>query len=460
MSPASGSSAQFVPTPTRYVAVGGPVRIDEGKVARRRDRSRCSGSSTRRRRPTGGRPCRRPGRRGDRRGRRRRNAKDRRRVQVSCRAVPSCCTSSRSPSSTGVRMFPLSKSCTTVFCCVLPSAEDAAIATPGTSTVATAATAIQRCVTGPLVTGSTRAPSRRGERRDEQRDRGEEQEIRGPRGHQQPPERAGLDRRERREALHDEERGEPAAEEGCDRAAPDAYDREQPGERRPLGEPLAPEELAERVHLVAPVLEVEVEVAVELQVDREVARACRHAGPRRARTREPDPARAPSRSRRTSNAGAIATPHARPSRQRRATTYASDRAARDEQVRRLQRRGGADEHACEHGVRDAAGLQRPHDEQRAREHEHHRREVGHRGEPERLREELLGPALLVTVDEQRDRGERRDHPQERRPVARAAARRSRSRSRRRRGARSGRGRASARPRARAAPGRTSARSPT
>ena len=42
---------------------------------------------------------------------------------------------------------------------------------------------------------------------------------------------------------------EPPAEQGRDRAASDAKDGDEPGERRPLREPRAPEELAQLIHL-------------------------------------------------------------------------------------------------------------------------------------------------------------------------------------------------------------------
>ena len=377
-----------------------------------------SGGSTRRRLPTGRRPCRRPGRRADRRDRRRRHAMSRRSVQVSRRAVPSCSTSSATPSSTGVRMFPLSKSCTTVFCCVCRSGEEARDRDAGDEHGRDGRDGdparCDRARSGPA---ATRAPSRRGS----------------------VGTRSGIDAKSSRYAGHagiSSRQNEPDSIDASGekpfttrnaasqppRSAATAPRRTrttamQPGERRPLREPLAPEELAKLVHLVAPVLEVDVEVAVELQVDARTGPTPRRRAPRRGRTREPDRARAPSRAGGRASAGAIATPHARPSRQRRATTYASSAPAATSRFGGFSARGRADEHACEHGVRDTAGLQRAHDEQRAREDEHHRREVGHRGEPERLREELLVPALLVAVDEERDRGEGRDHPQERRPVA-------------------------------------------
>ncbi len=130
MSPASGSSAQFVPTPTRYVAVGDPsgstkersrvVAIDlaaqeavPGDVARpEADRvvARAVVAIDAVEDVGTPRTAVRPG-------------------QSAVLSRPAARRVGR-PSSTGVRMFPLSKSCTTVFCCVLPSAEDAAIATP------------------------------------------------------------------------------------------------------------------------------------------------------------------------------------------------------------------------------------------------------------------------------------------------------------------------------------------
>ena len=61
-------------------------------------------------------------------------------------------------------------------------------------------------------------------------------------------------------------------------------------------------------------------------------------------------------------------------------------------------------------------IERAGDEDGGGEHEDHRRVVRHRRQPERLREELLAEALLVAVDEERDGRERRDDPQERRPV--------------------------------------------
>ena len=78
----------------------------------------------------------------------------------------------------------------------------------------------------------------------------------------------------------------------------------------------APEELAEVVHLLAPVVEVELDVAVD--VERDDAGGARGDGP--------PPARAPSlpeprsfQRRITSSEGTTAAQNAMPSRQRRAT---------------------------------------------------------------------------------------------------------------------------------------------
>ena len=60
----------------------------------------------------------------------------------------------------------------------------------------------------------------------------------------------GLDVRARRESLDDEKGREPAREERGDRAAPHAEDRDEAGDRCPLRDPRAPEELAHVVHLL------------------------------------------------------------------------------------------------------------------------------------------------------------------------------------------------------------------
>ena len=67
-----------------------------------------------------------------------------------------------------------------------------------------------------------------------------------------------------RKALHEDERCEPAGQERTDCTAPHPEDCEQAGERRPLREPCAPEELAQVVHLLAPVIEVELDVPVDV----------------------------------------------------------------------------------------------------------------------------------------------------------------------------------------------------
>ena len=145
--------------------------------------------------------------------------------------------------------------------------DEAAVAAAGRRTVRTSATTTHRIRTGGLARGPRRGPSRResvGTRSgiDAKRSRYAGQ--------------AGMRRRQNvfawmsgssGEALHEEERAEPAREQACDRAAPDAQHGQQPGERRPLCQAGAPEELAEVVHLLAPVLEVELDVAVDVECD-------------------------------------------------------------------------------------------------------------------------------------------------------------------------------------------------
>ena len=195
---------------------------------------------------------------------------------------------------------------------------------PGIRTVATAATAIQRGATLALESRGLHAFTESSrQRRHQERDRREQQQVRRPSGHEQAPERVRLDGRSRGEALHDQEGTEPPAEQRRHRSASHANDGDEASERRPLRQPRAPEELAQVVHLLAPVVEVELEVAVELEIERQRIRCPPRASSARARTRAPHPALAPSRSSRTRSAGTIAAPHASPSRQRRATTYAS-----------------------------------------------------------------------------------------------------------------------------------------
>ena len=174
-------------------------------------------------------------------------------------------------SSTGVRMLPVGNSWTTAG--VGGSIRlDAAIATAGTATVNTAASAIQRGAIGPPTVRVQPLAEAPRERRDQQRNRGEEQEVRGPRGHEQAPERVRFDVRPGREAFDHEERPEPPRKQCRDRPAPHAEHREEAGEGNPLREPSAPEELAKIVHLLAPVVDVQLEVAIERERDRAAAR--------------------------------------------------------------------------------------------------------------------------------------------------------------------------------------------
>ena len=87
-----------------------------------------------------------------------------------------------------------------------------------------------------------------------------------------------------------------------------------------------------------------------------------------------------------------------------------------QEVRRLDRGRRAEEQPREDGVVDTRRFERAGDEDGGGEHEDHRRVVRHRRQTERLGEELLAETFLVAVDEERDGRERRDDPQERRPV--------------------------------------------
>ncbi len=114
-------------------------------------------------------------------------------------------------------------------------------------------------------------------------------------------------------------------------------DGDEPGERRPLDEPLAPEELAELVHLLAPVIEVQVEVAVEVELDRERARPRREPGLLERERRDlAEPAHLPEEQdeQRRRDRDAAREPLAPAA----SDDVREQRAGRDEQVRRLQRR--------------------------------------------------------------------------------------------------------------------------
>ena len=118
----------------------------------------------------------------------------------------------------------------------------------------------------------------------------------------------------------------------------------------------------------------------------------------------------------TSRLGTTAAPKTIPSRHRRATRYASAAPAPNRRFGGFVAPAAPEEQARHRRVGDPARVERANDEERRGENDDHRREVGERRQPERLREEVLGPALLVAVDEQRNGRERRDDPEKRRPV--------------------------------------------
>ena len=154
----------------------------------------------------------------------------------------------------------------------------------------------------------------------QKRDRCEQQEVCGPRGHQQPPEGVGLDVSAWRESLDDEKGSEPAREQRGDRRTPDSEHCDHACDRRPLRDPSAPEELAQVVHLPSPVVEVELDVAIE--VDRETPRSKRAESlPARPPgcSRGPCPSRTPGRGRWVR----VASAKMKPPRHFRAAAYAS-----------------------------------------------------------------------------------------------------------------------------------------
>ena len=266
------------------------------------------------------------------------------------------------------------------------------------------------------------SPRAASERRHEQRDRGEEEQVRGPRGHQQPPEGVGLDRRTGEKPFTTRNAASQPAEQRRDRAASHAEDGEQPGERRPLGEACAPEELAELIHLRAPVLEVEVDVSAEVDVERDERCARRdvrllHASSGGCRGRAPSRARARA-------GGDERGPNTTPSRQRRATRIRERSADAHEQVRRLHPARGPEQEPGQHGVGDPARVERAHDEERRREHE--RPSTGSRT-ARSARAPAGGSARSSAPGSDRRRaGSTRTAPRPRgtRPSSRAAARRS------------------------------------
>ena len=127
-----------------------------------------------------------------------------------------------------------------------------------------------------------------------------------------------------------------------------------------------------------------------------------------------------------SSAGTSAIPKRTACRQRRARTKAT--AGRDEEQRvgRLQREGDAGERS-RRAPPPAAPRPRARDGERGRDEDRDdRREVRLLGQPERLGEDLVDPAVVVAVDEERDRDERRRDEHGRAPEPGEAAREPRA----------------------------------
>ena len=263
-----------------------------------------------------------------------------------------------------MRMFPLSKSCTTVFVSSCPSGVDAAIATAGTATVheGDRDDPAERDVRGRR--SRIRSPSRRASVGTSSGIEAKRRRYAGQAGMSSRQNDVRLDRRPGGEALHDEEGREPASEQRRDRAAPHAEHGQEPGDRRPLREPRAPEELAQLAHLLPPVLEVEVEVAVELQGgDRRSRARCQSGLVERERRDLAEPAHLPEQEdeERRDDRGSAREPLAPAARHDVGEGDARD----DEEVRRLERCGGADQEAGQDRVRDTARRERPDDEEHA-----------------------------------------------------------------------------------------------
>ena len=223
--------------------------------------------------------------------------------------------------------------------------DEAAIAAAGSATEATAATTIQRRAMAEVWEADSRSPSRRASVGTSS---GIEAKRRRYAGH------AGMRRRQNvfawmsargEKPLTTRNAAEPAAQQRRDGAASHAEHGEQAGERRPLGEPSAPEELAQLSPSAS-------------SSARSRARSSGRGRARRASARTGCDARLLEReggklaqsprsfqSARTSSAGTIAAAQARPSRHRRATTIGETDAAADQEVRRLQSRRRADEDA-------------------------------------------------------------------------------------------------------------------
>ena len=84
------------------------------------------------------------------------------------------------------------------------------------------------------------------------------------------------------------------------------------------------------------------------------------------------------------------------------------RPAEEQRIRRLQGESDAGEGARQHRFPPGTRLERPHGQCDRDEHRHDGREVGLLREPERLRQELVDPRVVVALNEEGDGRERRD----------------------------------------------------
>ena len=230
------------------------------------------------------------------------------------------------------------------------SGVDTAIAAAGHEQVRTATRAIQREATGDDDGGRSRSPSRRASVGTRSGIAANSSRYAG---------HAGMRSRQKLFAWMSARGENPfttrnaasqPAEQRCDRAASHAEHGDETRDRRPLRDASAEEELAHVVHLLEPVVEVEVEVAGRGRPrSRSSPRPRRGAIPSRPSAGMPPSPRS-FHSARTSSDGTIATPNASPSRQRRATRYASAAPTPMSRFGGFTAAGGAEEKPGEHGV--------------------------------------------------------------------------------------------------------------
>ena len=200
---------------------------------------------------------------------------------------------------------------------------------PGARTVRITATTIQRGAITEFRTGSEPPAEPMRQRRDQQGESRQRGAVCGPGGHEQPPERVRLDVGARREALDDEKGASQPPSSAA--IAPRRTRRTAitPATGAHCADARAPEELAQLIHLRSPVVQVELEVAVEVRARSQAgpplaSRACsaQRRGPPRVRGTSTRPGRgARARSRRRTRAP-LATCARRRRRARRRTQRA------------------------------------------------------------------------------------------------------------------------------------------